>query len=268
MAINRRKEIYRVDRAAGMLLLFETGMRPDAKSVRKAVEKIATIAVGHDPAHRDLQPAAHIGHRQEKCWLEMVSYGLTFHLTHLAPGRSAKIPKVHSRFNCPDSLIEGDCECISLVPGPHLSGSSGNVPIGRVMFGIAADLARQLSGVCAIFWPPSAALMESASFRDTVANWVSGGEFPAQGLTGFRSMTDGALQTEGLAFFTGQEIRMEPDSTVDRSVSIQLAGQLVQQLVHEGPLTRTGTATAPDGGKMRLEPSRNGKFVRVWRCGI
>lgn len=251
----------RTDCPTGILLLFEKGDRPDVKSVRIAVDNLCTASVSHDPSELQPQPAPNKG----MDWLELLTNGLTFDLINLAPDQSAAIPEVRGRFDCPDDFVTATCDGICLRPGPHLSGGSGSMPIVRRMLGLAAELASELPALRAIFWPPAAILIGPTSFCTNVASWVAGGQFPAQCLIGLSFMTDQALQTEGLVFFTGQELRIEPDSVGDHSTATQLAIRLVQQLVQHGPVTEAEDVIAPDGSQMRLEPSGNGKFVRVWR---
>ena len=50
----------------------------------------------------------------------------------------------------------------------------------------------------------------------------------------------------------------------DRADAVRLAVRLVNLLVGTGKLADTQRITAPDGGTLRLEPSANGRFVRVF----
>lgn len=259
--IDRRMDTDRTDCSTGILLLFEKGGRPDVKSVGTAVDKLCTVLVSHDPSELQPQPAPN----KSMDWLELLADGLTFDLINLAPNQSANIPELRNTFDCPDDFLTAECDAICLRPGPHLSGGPGSMPIVRRMLGLAAELGSELPTLRAIFWPPAAISIGPTSFCTNVASWVAGGQFPAQCLIGFRPMNDQALQTEGLAFFTGQELRIEPDFVGDHSTATQLAIRLVQQLVQHGPLTETEDVMAPDGSQMRLKPSGNGKFVRVWR---
>lgn len=261
----------RIDRAGGLLLLFEGGGRPDAPTIHAVVENFPGVSISHDPAAvpqggldggsgSDAQ-----GDQPNTTWLELLSNGMTFDLTNLAPGCPSAIPHIRNRFDLPDDLLETARDAISLLPGPHLSGGMNSIPVVRTMLELAAGLAAGLPQMRAICWVPAAAAIGPEIFTRSVESWVKGGPFPAQVLTGFRRMSDGGLQTEGLAFFTGQEIRIEPDSVGDFGTATQLANRLVQQLVQHGPLNQTEEVMAPDGSQMRLEPSGNRKFVRVWR---
>ena len=198
-------------------------------------------------------------------WLELLSSAMTFDLVGLDPGKPVNLPEIRNRLDLAGDFRETDCEAICVMPGPHLSGGANSLPVVRVMLGLVAGLSAELPNARAIFWHPASMMIGPDLFRSNAESWLNGGPFPARILTGFKHMTDGGLQSEGLAFFTGQEIRIEPDSVGDYQTATLLAGRLVEQLAQHGPLSQIEEVIAPDGNQMRLEPSGNGKFVRVWR---
>lgn len=266
MTIDRRLDTDRIDCMGGVLLLFEGHRRPDRESMRKIVDKLARVTISLDPCEPRISgradgPADH----QEMVWLELLSDGLTFDLVGLAPGRPIDIPEMRYRADLPGDFNESRYTALCVKPGPHLSGGINSLPVVRVMMGLVAAIGAALPPLRAILWPPAAAGLGPDLFRAHAESWSNGGPLPAHLLTSFRQMADGGLQSEGLAFFTGQEIRIEPDSVGDFACAVQLAARLVQQLAAFGPLRQTEEFLAPDGNQMRLVPSGNGKFVRVWR---
>ena len=78
-------------------------------------------------------------------------------------------------------------------------------------------------------------------------------------------MPDGGLQSQGIALFTGQELRLEPELVVDRAAAAKVALRLMHWMVETGTLREEARLTGPDGLPLRLEPSENGRFVRAWR---
>ena len=50
----------------------------------------------------------------------------------------------------------------------------------------------------------------------------------------------------------------------ERLYRAKLAVRLIHLLVQNGPLQSADRIALPDGGRFRLEPSTNGRFVRVW----
>jgi hypothetical protein len=72
------------------------------------------------------------------------------------------------------------------------------------------------------------------------------------------------MHSEGLAVFMGQELRLEPELTSDKAAGAKIGVRLIDVLVEEGRVEGPQQITGPDGQPLRLEPSANGHFVRVW----
>jgi hypothetical protein len=106
--------------------------------------------------------------------------------------------------------------------------------------------------------------MGARYFCSVIDEWTAGGAFPALALTAFRPTIDEGLQSVGLSFLTGQEVRLEPALVTDRTAATRLGVRLVNLLVGVGRLDAPELITAPEGGRLRLEPSANGRFVRVF----
>jgi hypothetical protein len=240
-----------------LFLLFGQGTRPDAPRLAAAIASVPRVSISHSPA------SASEGDR-ERQWLELLLDGMTFDLSGLAPGAPAGLPALEYLFDCPDDPLEGRSAALVLVPGPHLSAGAGSLPVVRAQVGLGALLARALPEVVALAWAPARSVIGREFFCTTVEAWLGGGPFPALGLTAFRPTIDEGLQSVGLAYLTGQEVRLEPALVADRAAATRLAVRLVNMLVSTGPLERADRITGPDGGVLSLEPSANGKFVRVF----
>lgn len=233
-------------------LLFAPGERP----CRRAVAALA-----------DSQPGLHISlkpkNRRDDGRLELVIDGLTFDLSGLAPGREEVGPPQGRSFGMPADPQEA-LQAIALRLGPHLGGASRMLPVLRSLALVAAQLAA-LQGTRAVCWHPARCWSTPELFRDTVLGWIKGGPFPALALAALGPTLEGGLQTEGLALFAGQELRIEPELATNRAVAMAIGLQLIQRMTMDGPLQEPDTFEGPDGGPLRIEPSVNGKFARVWR---
>ena len=104
-----------------------------------------------------------------------------------------------------------------------------------------------------------------AHYRDSVLRWIEGGVFPGLGLAALVPTPDGGMHSQGLALFTGQELRLEPDLASDRATGAKIGLRLMHWLVEHGRLEAPERIPGPDGEPLRMEPSSNGRFVRVWR---
>jgi hypothetical protein len=119
--------------------------------------------------------------------------------------------------------------------------------------------------VQAVAWHAARSWSGPAHYRESVLRWIDGGVFPGLGLAAFVPMPDGGMQSQGLALFTGQELRLEPDLTEDRAAGAKVGLRLMHWLVEHGRLEGPELLPGPDGLPLRLELSDNGRFVRVWR---
>lgn len=242
-------------------LLFSPGDRPGATAIRMLARGAnADFSVSLDPQGADSGSADGANVR----WLELLVSGLTFDLTGLAGGDPAEMPARAHLYGIAPSALEGPLEAITLMPGPHLAGGGSMLPVVRMLAWLAANLAK-LPGTRAVVWHSARCWSGPQHFRDVVLRWIEGGVFPGFGLAAITPMTDGGLQTEGLALFTGQELRIEPDTAMDRAAAAKIALRLLHLLVESGRVNGMERVTGPAGEKLRLEPSANGRFVRVWR---
>ena len=118
----------------------------------------------------------------------------------------------------------------------------------RTQAWLAAALA-SLPGVEAVAWHPARSCCEPAYFRESVLRWIDGGVFPGLGLTALAISPDGAMHSEGLALFTTQELRIEPELMVEKAAGEKIGVRLLDWLVENG--RRTGLA-----GSRRRNASR------------
>ncbi|HYD25521.1 MAG TPA: hypothetical protein VEB68_12055 [Croceibacterium sp.] len=245
--------------ASAASLLFAPGERPRADAIVALARDQAGFAVSFDPATRDDPASAGQGG-----WLELLANGLTFDLAGLGPGQPAPLPPRAHRYGLPADFDPGLYEAITVRPGPHLASGATMLPVVRSLAWLAARLA-SLPGVKAVVWHPARCLSSPEQFADAVLRWVEGGVFPAFSLAALAPMPDGGLHSEGLALFTGQELRLEPEVAPDRAAAGKIGLRLLHWLVEHGALTEPERLSDPDGAPLRLEPSANQRFVRVWR---
>lgn len=247
-------------------MLFPAGKKPHRAAVRELAETIPNLSVTLDPFEKPPLDVTAVDTKAsgKGVWLELLREGLSFDLEGLGPGEGCQLPRIEYRFDFPADASIADLEAIRLGPGGHLNGSERSIPILRGMIAVARDLADAFPDLAAVAWPPARSLIGSRFFESTMAAWLVGGPFPALGLTSFRETMDGGLETMGLAHLIGQELRIEPVVASDRVAATRLGVRLVNHLVMAGRLENAEELTGPDGRRIVLRPSKNGKFIRVW----
>ncbi len=203
--------------------------------------------------------------RADRVRVELVLEGLTFDLEGLAPGAAADLPDIMHKFDLARHPAPYRFESLRLTPGRHLSGGERSIPILRGLIALARELLCLFEGVEAVAWPPAKSAIGRRFFESTTAAWLDGGAFPALGLIAFKETADGALQSLGLDYLIGQELRIEPPITDDTVAATRLALRLIDQLIIIGGITEAERVVAPDGDRLVMKQSRNGKFIRVWR---
>lgn len=204
---------------------------------------------------------------QEEGWLELLANGLTFDLTGLAPQTGSELPMTPHSFGLAPGFDAGAREAILITPGPHLAAGGAMFPVVRTLAMIAANLA-QLDGVEGVAWHPARSITDPGHFRRSVLRWIEGGPFPGLGLTSVIPSEDGGLHTEGLALFTGQELRMHPEVVSDKAEATKIALRLLDWLIENGAITESFVFTVPSGETLRLEPVDNSGIVEVWRGSL
>lgn len=245
-------------------MLFETGGRPGRHAVA-ALAGESAFGISLDPANE--------GNGGEKGagsdgaagdWLELIANGLTFDLIGLAPGPPAQAPPGGQAFGLPTEFEPALLEAITLRPGPHLAEGARMLPVVRSLAWLSAQLA-DLPATRAVSWHPARCWCSPRYFRNSVLRWMEGGVFPGLGLATLAPIPDGGMQSQGLALFTGQELRLEPELAKDRAAGAKIALRLMHWLVENGSVEVEERLPGPEGQILRLEPSANGRYVRVWR---
>lgn len=250
--------------SAELHLLFARGKRPDGALIRAFVSGHQIIDISHDPHSQEAPPADALWPGQQE-WIELLRDGLTFDLSGLAPGPAGAFPQIAHRFDLPALPQPEAYETLTLRPGPHLAGVANSLPLIRTMLALACDLIRQFADLAAVCWGPAQSAIGRRFFESATSAWLDGGPFPALGLTAFVETNDQALESTGLAYWIGQELRIEPPLSADRVAATRLGIRLVNHLVIIGGLMQDDRIVAPDGTRLVLRPSRDRALINVWR---
>lgn len=249
---------------AELHLLFAKGKRPDGRALRALAGREPAVSIGHDPRPGDAPHAETLWPAQLH-WIELLRSGLSFDCSGLAPGPSAPVPQLAHRFDLPALPQPETCEALVLRPGPHVAAGGNSLPLMRELLALGCDLARQFEDLVAVGWGPSGAAIGRRFFESVTSAWLDGGPFPALGLTAFIEAPEGALESTGLSFWIGRELRIEPPLSADRIAATRLGIRLVNQLVIIGGLEEDDRIVAPDGTRLVLRPSRSRAVIEVWR---
>ncbi len=242
-----------------LLFLFAPDDRPDRDAVRELVTAIAGLSITAELGDGSALAAA-----EEPVGFELQCSGLTFDLVGLMPGAPIPLPEARSWLAISSDDRLGQMRSLGVALGPHIRAGQADVTVLRSLLDLARILLEGLPQCRAICWTASGTIVAPAAFAELVQGWRSGGTIPAQMIVSVKQALGGGIETTGLAYFTGQELRLEPAVATDAGQATLLALRLSAQLVHRGRLTAAEDVSGPDGRLLRLEPSPNGRFVRVW----
>ncbi len=238
-----------------LLILVPKAARPDAERVRA----LCAGAEFLDALGPELPDDTRLPTRSVAGAIALQRSGLTFDLAGLAPGPAVPVPDMGAAL--PEGLLPAQTTALSLRPGPHTAAGRRTLAVLREWFALARGLGEAF-GAEALCWAPGGVVVPLASAERHIAAWEAAGRVPVALLASFHPTLDGALQSHGLAYFTGQELRIEPP-LVDGGEQA-LARVLFTHLFYVGEQATTGQLAAPGGHTLRLDPSDDGRFVRVW----
>ena len=225
--------------------------------LRKAVDRAGRLSITQE--FRDHDEGAIHG-------AELLRDGMTFDIRGLAPSEPIAPPVMRFRYGVEPDLQPRQLAGVSIQPGPHLAAGAHSIPVVRTMAGIAASLTDVIPECVGVSWLPAQTLSGPTFFSASIAAWLEGGAFPALGLTAVADEADGGMRTVGLSWFTGQEVRLAAELAKDRGAGARLAIRLINQLILQGRLVEPDTVIGLDGGRLALEPTRDGSTVRVRRA--
>ena len=237
-------------------MAFPAGGRPHLAGVVEAVRRVGEA----------LPFSLEWGGTGADEWAEVVASGVAFDLIGLEPAPPAKPVDAGHLFGLAADFDLALTELITLRPGAHLTGGENLLPVVRVMVEAGARIAGLL-GAVALVWRPARTAIGTEQFARLVAAWLAGGAFPALGLTALVREEDGALRSEGLGFFTGQELRLAATIGSDDSYAGKIAVRLIHDLVDGGAVNRPHDFTGPNGELLHAEPGEGGRILNVWQKG-
>jgi len=231
-----------------LALLYAAGGRPTIEDLRRASEASGAFSITFDSG--DLPGSA-----------EVLITGLAFEVAGLIPAEPEPVPPIAHRYGLDGAWSGQVMEALIVRPDAHLAGAAAMLPVVRGCSALASSIAGQ-TGAAAVVWIPARSAMSTAYFSAVIADWLGGGAFPALGLTALvRGPSE--IRSEGLSFFTGQELEVVAPPGSDPGSSGRVAVRMVDLLVKQGRLSTVTRLTGPDRQPLLAEPLDDGRRVRV-----
>ena len=235
--------------AALLAVLFAKGARPTAANVAKLAAGSGTFAIVFEAS-------------PDEGWVEALIAGLSFELAGLAPSPAAAVAEILHSYGFAAAPQWGALEPVLVRAGPHLAGGEAMLPVVRASVAVAAALAAG-AGAQAVVWLPARIAMSPGHFAQASQAWLSGGAFPALGLTALAPHEDGSVASEGLEFFIGQELRVDATVAGSPGDRAKLAVRLIDRLIRDGAIGSPTALTGPNGEALLATPSPDGAQLTV-----
>lgn len=251
----REETLDKIPSQAGLSLLFASGMRPSAGDIERLLASAELAAAATSVSFRPGDDAEGM--------VELLVSGLTFDLWGLSPAAATPVPPERYRYGTIAEHLKLGLEAITLVPSQHIASGFAMIPIVQAMARLAAHIALPL-GAEAVCWHPAETWMEPQYYSRIALNWLSGGPFPALGLTALQENPEG-FRTEGLGFLVGQELQVDGSSGESQRENARLAMRLIDSVVCEGRFTADGMAEGPDGERLQVKIGDSGRLATVRR---
>lgn len=247
-----------------LAILFDGGCRPDMARLAEALCAAAdplVAAAALSPTPGDSTATAFAGPVPANGRVSLRVAGFTFEVAGLAPAEPDPAPAAPHCYGVTREQLAG-AEAILLRPA-HNCAPASNIQLARVMMEIGLAIAA-LDRAIAACWGPARTAMGMAWFVTAMERWLSGGAFPALGLTALAPTAEGAMRSEGLALFTGHEVvadaRIGPPAEQARLLS-----RMIHHLIHHGPVAIAGRLDVEGIGGVRVERSANGDDMVFFR---
>lgn len=137
--------------------------------------------------------------------------------------------------------------------GDHVAGGERVPAIVQALLGAAENLGSSLDAVATI-WQPADIVSGFEYFSGAVTDYLAGGSFPVLALVSFKAGPDGAIDSKGLAFLSGQELHVLPAS-MDQADLMRRVVRVVHDIAVNGPMSEPARLSGIEPGEiLELKP--------------
>lgn len=149
-------------------------------------------------------------------------------------------------FNCQQTALDGDYRS-----QPELAGFAEAVLLGRLL---RPD---------AVLWRPARILSSFSYFNEAIESFLNSGPFPVLCTVHFEIVDGDRVQTDGLAWFCGQEVVFEFHPLEARE-ALRRALRLSHSLIVDGCISEPMTVSGLfDGEFLAIDPSPDRSIIEV-----
>ena len=161
------------------------------------------------------------------------------------------------------NLDGSDIGCyISIELGDHVDGGERVPAVVQAILGVAAQLGTSLDAV-GVMWHPAHVVSGFPYFCEAVNDYLAGGAFPVLALINFKAEMDGNINTNGLAWLSGQELSIAP-GILNQNDMMRRAVRVVHDIATNGPVKQHVKLSGIEPDEViELEPLLDMPIVRM-----
>ena len=262
--------IVEQDDAQGIFFVFDKGEPADLGAIRSFAQASSDIFISVEQLRNEAAKPVLVSEDTaqglsslQALSVQLLHGGLTFDLIFPPDGQNDGLHSNLASFDCDWPPETGPVSTLHLRPGQHIGSGANSLPIMRRFMELARDFVLYFDQVTAVVWPPAKSVIGRRYFDSSISAWLEHGVFPPEGLVAFREAANGEFHSEGLNYFTGQELHVAADLMGDAGLPAGLRARLVNQLILSGTTTEKQDLIAPNGRRVSLTPAANGKIILV-----
>lgn len=135
---------------------------------------------------------------------EIVADGMTFRLTVENTHDRGNDREINNLFT---SSVPHHRQAVGIALGQHLAGGKHMMPVNLMLLSIARAIGQKL-GATGIIWWPARLHVDFAHFSEAVDHYAESAIFPTFVQIALLEPGNGRVETRGLEYFTGTEIRI------------------------------------------------------------
>lgn len=232
--------------------LWFRGGRPDSAVIDALFARLGDdISLSHSPANGTAAS------------LLVTSGDYAFEILGLAQDSTSGTPEPGVRFDLSEDWRSGT-EPVVLAPQSALA--EGDEPLAVIRSASRIALALVSAGDCVgIGWAAAGSVMSAAFFDRVVGEWLSGGPFPALGLTAIVMEADEALVSRGLMPICGQEVCVPTGAELAPAQRARVAIRMIDYMAAHGPILEEGEVEIDGFGAFAVALSVDSKKIYLTR---
>ncbi|HEY9093186.1 hypothetical protein [Parasphingorhabdus sp.] len=195
--------------------------------------------------------------------LRAVTSGMAFDLVHYSADEItqslADTDLQHIFCETPEKQLSG----IGIALTEHISAAKSDGTINRALLDLARHIGHSIKA-SSIIWRPAQLHIGFDYFIGAIDHYIAGGPFPVLVQVAITQLPDGKMQTSGLSYFAGQEIRISAPSDYAPNEVVKRLVRIIHDIATNGKVEEEAVIDGFNAGeRLSITPVENGQSVEI-----